>query len=58
MLGITPPGKLKARWWQLKYFWNFHPYLGKISNLTRWVETTNQKDDWLEIPTISKYVSY
>ena len=22
------------RWWQLKYFWNFHPYLGKISNLT------------------------
>ena len=34
----------KARWWQLKYFWNFHPYLGKISNLTnifRWVETTN-----------------
>ena len=23
-----------SRWWQLKYFWNFHPYLGKISNLT------------------------
>ena len=23
-----------TRWWQLKYFWNFHPYLGKIPNLT------------------------
>ena len=21
-------------WWQLTYFWNVHPYLGKISNLT------------------------
>ena len=21
-------------WWQLKHFWNFHPSLGKISNLT------------------------
>ena len=21
-------------WWQLKYFWNVHPYLRKISNLT------------------------
>ena len=21
-------------WWQLKYFWNFHPYIGKKSNLT------------------------
>ena len=30
--------------WQLKYFWNFHPYLGKISNFTsiffRWVGST------------------
>ncbi len=30
-----------ARWWQLKYFWNFYPYLGKIPILTiiffRWV---------------------
>ena len=23
-----------ARWWQLKHFWNSHPYLGKISHLT------------------------
>ena len=23
-----------SRWWQLKYFWNFHPYLGKITILT------------------------
>ena len=23
-----------SRWWQLKYVFNFHPYLGKISNLT------------------------
>ena len=23
-----------TRWWQLKDFWNFHPYLGKVSNLT------------------------
>ena len=22
------------RWWQLKHFWNFHPYLGKIPFLT------------------------
>ena len=21
---------IESRWWQLKYFWNFHPYLGKI----------------------------
>ena len=21
-------------WWQLKYFWNFHPYIGKKTNLT------------------------
>ena len=24
----------KHWWWQLKYFWNFHPYLGKIPILT------------------------
>jgi len=23
-----------TRWWQLKYFFNFHPYMGKWSNLT------------------------
>ena len=23
-----------TRWWQLKYFWNFHPHLGKITILT------------------------
>ena len=23
-----------TRWWQLKYFWNFHPYLAKIPILT------------------------
>ena len=23
-----------SRWWQLKYFFNFHPYLGKIPILT------------------------
>ena len=21
---------VRTRWWQLKHFWNFHPYLGKI----------------------------
>ena len=26
--------KTKTRWWQLKHFWNFHPYLGKIPMLT------------------------
>ncbi len=30
-----------SRWWNFKYFWNFHPYLGKIPILTsiffRWV---------------------
>ena len=35
-----------SRWCQLKYFWNFHPYLGKISNLTNIFQmggsTTNQ----------------
>ena len=40
-------GTFVTRWWQLKYFWNFLPYLGKISNLKsiffRWVgSTTNQ----------------
>ncbi len=38
--------KANTRWWQLKYVF-FHPYLGKISNLTsiffKWVgSTTNQ----------------
>ena len=37
----TPKGKgerdrhvFQPRWWQLKYFWKFHPYLGKIPILT------------------------
>ena len=33
-----------ARWWQLKHFWNFHPYLGKTNPfwlIFFWVETTN-----------------
>jgi len=40
------PVKKGTRWWQLKYFLNFHPgSLQKFSNLTniflKWVETTN-----------------
>ena len=36
----------QSRWWQLKYFWNFHPEnLGKMNPFLliffRWVETTN-----------------
>ena len=27
-------GETTPRWWQLKYFWNFHHYLGKIPILT------------------------
>ena len=38
-------GWLKTGWWQLKYFWNFHPdFVGKWSNLTSiffwWVGST------------------
>ena len=37
--------QINSGWCQLKYFWNFHPYLGNWSNLTsiffKWVETTN-----------------
>ena len=40
-----------ARWWQLKYFWNFHPYLGKMNPfwliLFKGIETTNQKRVWI-----------
>ena len=28
--------QLFSRWWQLKYFWNFQPSLGKINILTNW----------------------
>ena len=33
------PAKSTTRWWQLKYFWNFHPYLGKIPILTNIFQT-------------------
>ena len=39
------PQRHISRWWQLKYFWIFHPYLGSVSNLTsiffKGLETTN-----------------
>ncbi len=30
----VPSRRCYLRWWQLKYFWNIHPYLGKIPILT------------------------
>ena len=51
-----------ARWWQLKYFWNFHPYLGKISKFLKlsffsswWLNQPNWKicsSKWVHLPQV------
>ena len=42
-----------SRWWQLKYLFNFHPYLGKIPILTsiffKWVVQPPTSDEWMEV---------
>ena len=48
-----------SRWWQLKYFWNFHPYLGKIPILTYIFQMgwNHQPDDgWARIGPLGLFL--